>query len=144
MAMATVARVVADVMTLDPETLPASTPVTEAARRMRDRDIGDVVVAEGKEIRGIVTDRDLVVRVLGADRDPGKTTLGEICSKELTTLVPSDSVQSAIALMKEKAIRRLPVVDRGWPVGIVSLGDLARARDPRSVLGKVSSARPNK
>ncbi len=144
MATATESPRVADVMTPNPETLPTTTPVTEAARRMRDRDIGDIVVSDDTQIRGIVTDRDLVVRVLGAGRDPGTTTLGDICSSELVTLAPSDTVKSAMALMKEKAVRRLPVVDHGSPVGIVSLGDLAQRHDPHSVLGKVSSARPNK
>lgn len=135
---------VADVMTATPETLPATTSASEAARRMRDRDIGDVIVEEGGHIYGIVTDRDLVVRVLGEGRDPATTKLKEICSRELTVLAPSDSVESAIALMKDKAIRRLPVVDGGSPVGILSLGDLAQRRDPESVLGRVSSAPANK
>jgi CBS domain-containing protein len=142
--MATQTARVADVMTASPETLPATASATEAAQRMRERNIGDVVVAEQGQICGIVTDRDLVVRVLGEGRDPAATKLAEICSRELTVLAPSDSVESAMALMKDKAVRRLPVVDGGRPVGILSLGDLAQDRDPKSVLGQVSSAPANR
>src|SRR5512138_2340860 len=121
-------------MTPNPVTLPAITSVTDAARRMRERDIGDVIVEDKGHIYGIVTDRDLVVRVLGEGRDPASTRLGEVCSRELTVLAPQDAVEAAIALMKAKAIRRLPVVEAGRPVGILTLGDLAQERDPRSVL----------
>jgi CBS domain-containing protein len=81
---------------------------------------------------------------LAEGRDPARTTVGEICSRELTTLGPSDSVHDAVTIMRDKAIRRLPVVDGGRPVGIVSLGDLAVERDPESVLGGISAAPPNR
>jgi CBS domain-containing protein len=131
-------------MTQKPLTLQTSDTITAAARTMRDGNIGDVVVLEQGQIRGILTDRDIVVRALAEGMDPSRTTVGEICSKELTTLAPSDSIAQAVSIMRDKAIRRLPVVEDGHPVGIVSLGDLAVERDPDSVLGGISAAPPNR
>jgi CBS domain-containing protein len=133
-----------DIMTQKPLTLQTSDTITAAARTMRDGNIGDVVVLENGRIRGILTDRDIVVRALAEGMDPSRTTVGEICSKELTTLAPTDSVEHAVSIMRDRAIRRLPVVEEGHPVGIVSLGDLAVARDPDSVLGGISAAPPNR
>jgi CBS domain-containing protein len=66
-----------------------------------------------------------------------------VCSREVTTISPSRPVNETVKLMREKAIRRLPVVDRGTPVGVVSIGDLAIERDPRSALADISQAPPN-
>jgi CBS domain-containing protein len=131
-------------MTQNPVTVQTTDSIVAAARSMRDGNIGDVVVVERGQIQGILTDRDIVVRALAEGRDPARTTVGEICSRELTTLGPSDSVHDAVTIMRDKAIRRLPVVDGGRPVGIVSLGDLAVERDPESVLGGISAAPPNR
>jgi CBS domain-containing protein len=138
------AQQVRDVMTRNPITMQATATATDAAKAMRDRDIGDILVLENSLICGIVTDRDIVVRGLGVGLDPGQTKLGEICSRELTTVSPTDDVSDVIALMRGKAIRRLPVVENERPVGIVSLGDLAVERDQRSVLGEISAAPPNR
>ncbi len=133
-----------EVMTPNPITLPATSSAIEAARAMRDSDIGDVVVLDGQKICGIVTDRDIVVRAVAEGLDPASTPLKEICSRELTTLSPQDSVDEAVRLMRDKAIRRLPVVENKRPVGIVSIGDLALKRDPGSALGNISAAPPNR
>lgn len=138
------ARYLRDIMTQRPVTVQATDTVTAAARSMRDGNIGDVVVLEEDRIQGILTDRDIVVRVLAEGRDPAQTTVGEICSRELTTLSPSDAIAKAVKIMRDKAIRRLPVVEGERPVGIVSLGDLAVERDPESVLGGISAAPPNR
>jgi CBS domain-containing protein len=138
------AQKVRDVMTPNPITLPASATAVDAAMAMRNDDVGDVIVLENGRILGIVTDRDIVVRGLAVGRHPAQTTLGEICSRDLTLVSPMDEVASAIALMREKAIRRLPVIENNRPVGIVSLGDLAIERDPRSALGHISAAEPNR
>jgi CBS domain-containing protein len=138
------ARYLRDIMTQNPVTVQSNDSVVAAARSMRDGNIGDVVVVERGEIQGILTDRDSVVRALAEGRDPARTTVGEICSRELTTLSPSDAIGDAVTMMREKAIRRLPVVDDGRPVGIVSLGDLAVERDPESALGGISAAPPNR
>jgi CBS domain-containing protein len=138
------AKSIRDVMTANPLALPATSSVFDAARAMRDANIGDAIVVENAHIRGIVTDRDIVVRAVAAGRDPSTTRLADICSQELTTVSPTDSVEEAVRLMREKAIRRLPVVEGGKPVGIVSIGDLAISQDPRSALGNISAAPPNR
>lgn len=138
------ARLIRDVMTSGPRTLAATQTVAEAARIMRQDDIGDVLVDDNGKMCGIVTDRDIVVRAIAVGKDPDRTTLKEICSKQLVALKPDDSVDEAVRVMRERAVRRVPVMDSGKPIGIVSLGDLAVERDQRSVLGQVSAAAPNK
>jgi len=111
---------------------------------MRDADIGNVIVTDNGHICGIVTDRDITIRGVAEARNIASLTLGDICSRELTTLSPQDSVEDAVRLMREKAIRRLPVVEGGKPIGVVSLGDLAVTQDHRSALGNISAAAPNR
>ena len=138
------AQYLRDIMTQRPVTVQATDTVAAAARSMRDGNIGDVVVVDKDQIQGILTDRDIVVRALAEGRDPGRTTVGEICSRELTTLSPNDAIGDAEKVMRDRAIRRLPVVEGGRPVGIVSLGDLAVERNPDSTLGGISAAPPNR
>lgn len=132
-----------DVMTPSPITLPTSAFAWDAARLMKEQDIGDVIVIEDDRVCGILTDRDLVVRVVSEGRDPSRTTVGEICSENLKTVSPGDSVEDAVRLMREAALRRLPVTESGKPVGIVSIGDLAVQRDPDSALADISAAPGN-
>lgn len=134
---------VRDVMTPDPVALEARSSLIDAARKMKERDIGDVIVLEGDRLCGVVTDRDIVVRALAEERDPSDTNLGAICSRDVVTVSPSDDLTKAGDLMREMAVRRVPVVESGKPVGIVSMGDLAVERDPDSALGQVSIASPN-
>ena len=131
-------------MTTDVVKLEADRPVLEAARRMRDSDIGTVLVMRAGELSGILTDRDIVVRCVAEGADPNQTRLGDVCSPELATLSPDDDSDNAVRLMAKKAIRRVPVVENGAPVGVVSLGDLAVARDRDSALGGISAAPPNR
>lgn len=138
------ARQIRDVMTAKPKTLSASATLAEAARIMRQEDIGDVLVVDEGKPCGIVTDRDIVVRGIAAGKDPNQTQVKEIASKDVVTLKPDASVDEAIRIMRERAIRRIPVMEGGKPIGIVSLGDLAVERDQKSVLGQVSAAPPNK
>jgi CBS domain-containing protein len=92
----------------------------------------------------VVTDRDLVVRALAEGADISSKSVQEVCSTETVTVSPDDDVDRAIQLMRERAIRRLPVVEEeDRPVGVVSLGDLAVERDPHSALGDISAAHPN-
>jgi CBS domain-containing protein len=136
---------VQDVMTADPIVMPASASILAAAQKMRSASIGDVLVLDddGGKILGIVTDRDMVVRGIAEGLDPRANTLDQICSRTLTTVSPDDSIETAERLMREKAIRRLPVVKRGRPVGIVSIGDLAIEQERDSTLADVSAAPPN-
>jgi CBS domain-containing protein len=111
---------------------------------MRDAGIGDVVVVNSNNnLRGIVTDRDIAVRAVAENRDPAATPLLNICSEALTVVTPNDRIADAARVMREHAVRRLPVVDGGTPVGIVSLGDLALVNDPESTLADISAAPAN-
>jgi CBS domain-containing protein len=126
-----------------PITLESSASVAAAAREMRASDIGTVVVDDGDGACGIVTDRDIAVRAVAAGLDPAITPLSEICSDDLTTLSADDDLDTAAKVMRDKAIRRILVVDsRDRAVGIISLGDLAIERDSASVLGRISAAPP--
>lgn len=129
---------VKEVMTERPITLDRDTSLAEAARLMRDQGIGDVIVVEGEDAEGIVTDRDIVIRGVAEGADPNTTRLGQVISAELVSVAPDDPVERAIELMREKAVRRLPVLEGGKPVGVVSLGDLAIRRDVDSVLADIS------
>ncbi|MEV7969668.1 CBS domain-containing protein [Sphaerisporangium sp. NPDC088356] len=134
---------VRDVMTHRPICLPADASVSKAARLMRDQAIGDVLVTKDDRLCGVVTDRDIVVRAVAEARDADSTPLGALCSSELVTVRPDQNADEVIRLMREKAVRRVPVVDNGLPVGIVSLGDMALEREPSSPLSEISGAPPN-
>lgn len=138
------AQPVAELMTSDPVSLNGQTPVQDAARRMRDADIGAVLVLDGDEVEGIVTDRDIVVRGVAERADLSQSTLADMCSERLITASPRDEVDNAIARMREHAVRRIPVVEDGRPVGMFSIGDAAMERDPDSALGDISAARGNR
>lgn len=134
---------VRDVMTPDPACVSTTDTADKAAQLMRDRDVGSIVVTEDDGVAGIVTDRDIVVRAVAEGRNPAELQVSEVASGNPTTLSADDSIGDAIQRMRDENIRRLPVVDGEKPVGIVSLGDLATAQDPESVLGDISAAPPN-
>jgi CBS domain-containing protein len=130
-------------MTTAPVAEGPQTPVVDVARLMRDEDIGAVLVAEGDQLRGLVTDRDLVVRVMSGGGNAEDNTVADACSEELIGVSPDDDVDRAVELMRQHAVRRLPVIEEGRPVGIISLGDLAVERDPNSALSDISASEPN-
>ncbi|HVL96682.1 MAG TPA: CBS domain-containing protein [Solirubrobacteraceae bacterium] len=137
------AQKVNEVMTHDPRTVDSGAPLVEAAREMKEADAGAILVADDGRFKGLVTDRDIVVRAIAEGKDPKSTTVGEICTSAAQTLTPDSSVEDAIRLMREHAIRRIPVVQDGRPVGIVAIGDLAIERDEDSALADISAARGN-
>ncbi|MFI9611808.1 CBS domain-containing protein [Streptomyces sp. NPDC052023] len=134
---------VRDIMTSDPVTVEPQTSVAAVARIMRDEDLGAVLVTDGDHLRGLVTDRDLVVRSIADGGDADEITVAAACSDDLVTVRPDEELDHAVELMREHAVRRIPVIDEDHAVGIVSLGDLAMERDPESALGDISVARPN-
>jgi CBS domain-containing protein len=134
---------VRDVMTENPTTVEASATLVDAAKIMKQENIGDVLVVENGKVQGIVTDRDIVVRAIAEGDDPSSTSVREMASTDLEVLDPDDSIEDALRKMEQAAVRRLPVVDDGEPVGIVTLGDLARVKDRDSALADISSASPN-
>jgi CBS domain-containing protein len=85
----------------------------------------------------------VTIRTVSEGKDPATTKLGDICSRDLVTVSPTDSVEDAIRIMRERALRRLPVLDNGKAVGIISLGDLAIDLDRKSVLADISAAPAN-
>jgi len=135
-------RTVQDLMTRNPVTLGPEASAADAARLMKEHDIGDVLVCEKDRLCGIVTDRDLAIRCV-ADSGSLHEPIGEFCTTEVFTLAPNDRLEKAVDAMKEHAIRRIPIVEGERLVGVISLGDLAQERDPRSALGQISAAPPN-
>jgi CBS domain-containing protein len=134
-----------EVMTKQVHAVNEDATLLEVARIMRDQEIGDVLVTRGDgSLCGIVTDRDIVVRADADGKPLDKTRVSEVCSRDdLVKLPPTAPVEEAVKVMREHAIRRVPVVADGKPVGIVSIGDLARVKDPDSALADISAARPN-
>jgi CBS domain-containing protein len=137
------ADTVRDVMMPAPLTVDARTPIQTAAQLMRQNDIGDVLVIEDGRLLGILTDRDIVVRAIAGERHPAATFAGECCSTDIEVVSADESTDRAAQQMRQHALRRLPVVDDGQVVGIVSIGDLAVTEDPTSALADISAARPN-
>ena len=138
------AKKVGDLMTRDPVLLEPTATVRDAARMMRDHNIGTVLVADKGQLVGMVTDRDIVVRGLAEKDDAVRMPVMAVASTELTALTPNDSVDQAVKLMRSQAVRRFPVVDSGKPVGIVTMGDLVMELDPKSALAAISAADPNR
>ncbi len=134
---------VQEVMTHDPVTVETSRSLVDVAQAMRDHDTGAIIATERGKARGIVTDRDIVVRTVADGRDPGQVRVEEICSDALVTLNPQDRLDTAAEMMRRHDVRRLPVVEDDRPIGIVSLGDLAIERDEDSALADISAAAPN-
>ncbi|HVL31413.1 MAG TPA: CBS domain-containing protein [Solirubrobacteraceae bacterium] len=137
------ARSVQEIMTHDPVTADVAQTLVEVARLMREHDTGAVVVTQSGKARGVVTDRDIVVRAIADGRDPADVQASEICSGEIVTLNPQDRLETAADTMRRHDVRRLPVVDGDRVIGIVSLGDLAIERDEDSALADISAAAPN-
>jgi CBS domain-containing protein len=120
------ARTVKDLMTPNPTTVAPDTPVSDAAKHMAREDVGPLPVVEDGRLVGIVTDRDLVVRVLADERDPRSTPVREAASGGLVTLSPDDDLVKTLDLLAKHQVRRLPVVDGDPLVGIVAQADVAR------------------
>jgi CBS domain-containing protein len=129
-----------EVMTAQPVVVHEGQSIAEAATCMRDNRIGAVLVTKRDQLCGIITDRDIVVRAIADAKDANETKVGDLCTRSLTFVSPDDGVDEVIDCMRQHAIRRVPVVEDGKPVGIVSLGDLAIARDLTSLLGAISAA----
>jgi CBS domain-containing protein len=137
------AQSVQEIMTHDPVTVEVSTTLDEVARLMRDNDTGAVIATQTGKVRGIVTDRDIVVRAVADGRNPTDVRVADVSTGGVVTLNPQDGIDKAAQVMREQDVRRLPVVDGDRPIGIVSLGDLAMERDENSALADISAAQPN-
>ena len=137
------AQSIKEVMTADPRTVSSDATLEDAAREMQSDDIGAVLVEDDGNVAGILTDRDIVVRAIAEGRDPSSTKVGDVATRDVTTLTPDSSVDDAIQIVREQNVRRIPVVEDGRPAGIVSIGDLAIERDTDSALADISQAPSN-
>jgi CBS domain-containing protein len=118
-----------DIMSPVPVSLAPTESAATAARAMKEHGVGTVLILTDGKLSGLVTDRDITVRVLAENRDPLNTLVSDICSTELAVLGPDDDVDQATRLVRDRAVRRIPVVQDGIPVGIVSIADLALMKD---------------
>ncbi|WP_026321373.1 CBS domain-containing protein [Salinispora fenicalii] len=134
---------VGEFMTTRLVTMDGNDTLIAAAQEMRDCAIGDVVVTDGDEVVGIVTDRDITVRAVAENMNPASTRLNEITTRDVITVSQYDDAVAAADLMRTYAVRRLPVVEDGQLIGLVSMGDLAVEREPQSVLADISADDPN-
>src|SRR5918999_3813353 len=115
-----------DAMTSNPRGVETSTSIVEAARLMKSEDVGPLPVVEGGRLVGMVTDRDIVLRVVAEGKDPQSSTVGEIASRDLVTVDPQQDLDEALRLMAQHQVRRLPVVEEdGRLVGILAQADVA-------------------
>ena len=132
-----------DIMTEKPESVTPGTNIADVARIMRDMNVGIVPVADDDRLLGVITDRDITIRVTAAGMAPQDVTVQDFMSPNVETVSPGDSVDEVRKIMAEKQIRRVMVVDDGKLVGVISLGDVAlneRDKDAKTgdVLEKVS------
>ncbi|MEV7194755.1 CBS domain-containing protein [Streptomyces sp. NPDC093510] len=116
---------VRDVMTPGVAAVRPDASLVEAAQLMRAQDIGDVLVTVDGRVLGVLTDRDIALRAVADGADPLTVSAQSVCTPNPVVVGPDDAVSAAVGLMRDHAVRRLPVVEDGQPVGMVSLGDLA-------------------
>jgi CBS domain-containing protein len=122
-----------EVMSSDVRTCEPDATVVDVAKVMAKEDVGPIPVVEGGRLVGLVTDRDLVVRVLAEGKDPKTTKVGEIASRDLVTVSPDEDLDQALKLLAQHQVRRLPVVEGDRVVGIVAQADVARlGRDAKT------------
>jgi CBS domain-containing protein len=119
------ARSIRDTMTTDPRSITPRDPVAEAARLMRDEDIGSLPVTDEGRLVGMLTDRDIAVRVVAEGRNPNSTTVGEVLSPDPVAAQPDQDLDEALHLMAQHQVRRLPVVEDDRLVGILAQADVA-------------------
>jgi CBS domain-containing protein len=134
---------VREVMTRDPITMDVNTVISAVARQMRDAFISDVILTEGDRVRGIVTERDILIRAVAEDADPRAMTASQVLTRDLVTVAPDDDIKAAEGLMRVHAIKHLPVCDGDRLVGIVALGDIAVEEQPESLFAQIEVDDPN-
>ncbi len=119
-----------EVMTANPSTIEADGFVVEAAKIMKQEDAGVVPVTENGRLIGMVTDRDIAIRVVAEGKDPQSTSIREVASTDPVTIDPQQDLDEALRLMAQHQVRRLPVVEEdGRLVGVVAQADIAREGD---------------
>jgi CBS domain-containing protein len=119
------AKSIRDAMTENPRSIGQSASVVEAARLMREEHIGSLPITDEEKLVGMITDRDITTRVVAEAADPRMTPVGDVYSRDLISVEPHDDLEGALQLMARHQVRRLPVVEDGRLVGIVSQADIA-------------------
>ena len=119
------ANSVRDAMTADPRSIGKSVSVVEAARLMREQDIGSLPITDDEQLVGMITDRDITMRVVAEAADPNATSVEDVYSRDLISVEPDNDLEEALGLMARHQVRRLPVVEDGRLVGIVAQADIA-------------------
>jgi CBS domain-containing protein len=114
-----------DLMTENPRAVRPDDPVVDAARVLRDENVGSLPVIDGDRLIGMITDRDIALRVVAEGRDPGSVSVNEIASRDLVTAESTADLDDALRLMARHQIRRLPVTEEGRLVGILAQADVA-------------------
>ena len=135
---------VKDAMTTNVRLARPDQTIAEAARTMAECDAGALPVGDDDRLVGMLTDRDIAIRATAEGSDPTTTPVGEVYTRDITALAPMDTVTDAMQLMRAGDIRRLPVVESGKALGIVSLGDVSIETTPGSVLADISTASPDR
>jgi CBS domain-containing protein len=128
------AKTITEVMSTNPCAIDASKPVADAAKMMKQEDVGLAPIVEGERLVGALTDRDIVTRVVAEGRDPQSVPVREVASTDLVTIDPKQDLDEALRLMASYQVRRLPVVaEDGRLVGVLAQADVAReAKDEQT------------
>jgi CBS domain-containing protein len=124
---------VKDAMTSEVKTATPSLSLTDAAKLMKQEDVGSVPVVDGERLIGMLTDRDIVVRGIADGSDPHAVKAGDIASRDIVTVRPDDDLDEALRLMAQHQVRRLPVVEDGHLVGVVAQADVAHEAKEKAV-----------
>jgi CBS domain-containing protein len=123
-----------EIMSGDVTCVGENETLLDAARKMADLNVGSLpICGEDDRLKGMVTDRDIVVKVLATGRDPGKVTAGEVAEGKPVTIGADDDTEEILRTMAQYKVRRLPVIDGHRLVGIVAVADVARALPDRPV-----------
>jgi len=138
-------KLVRDAMTVNPRTVNLNDSVVDAAQIMEEEDIGSVPVVDTDNIlAGMITDRDIALRVVAAGRDPRSTTAGEVATKQVSPAYPDESLDEALKQMAHRQVRRLPVIEDDRVIGILSQADVVHeVKDKKAghLLEEISESR---
>jgi CBS domain-containing protein len=121
------AKLVRDAMTANPRTLRVGATVLDAARAMEEEDVGSIPVVDADGILfGVITDRDIVLRVVAAGRDPAATSIDAVATRDVSPAYPDESLDEALQQMAQRQVRRLPVIEDDRVVGLLAQADVAQ------------------
>ncbi len=126
-----------DIMTRNVEVVSAGASLKDAAKKMKDLDVGLIPVCDGDRLKGVLTDRDITIRATADGRDPSKTKVSEVMSTDLAYCLEDQEVEEAVSVMEARQIRRLPIVNQNKRlIGIISLADIAVHVGDRDLSGE--------